>query len=196
MVKRKGRQKKTGPQPYSYYFKILAWYIECSNTYEWKVVRERDSDAGLSMAHEIRETKVDHHHSIRVEVDLLNPVKKVVGGALIIDCFRKVELETDRYPENIRYERRPQDDGGGSLWSRWNEEREHRIASGLVRVDECSFLSLVQVLTSDRTVIIKLHGEEFYRNKARIRSVRWFLEGDPNKQEDLEYAVGQSTAVG
>jgi hypothetical protein len=53
-------------------------------------------------------------------------------------------------------------------------------------------LALVQVLTSGRDVIVELSGEEFYRNTARIRGVNWFTADDPDRQEDLEWAIQQA----
>jgi hypothetical protein len=98
--------------------------------------------------------------------------------------------------KNIQYEKRPQDEAGGVLWSRWDEEHEHRTTTGLLYVDECSFLALVQVLTSGRSVILNLHGHEYYRNTARIKNVGWFTKGDPDVQEDMEWAIQEARGGG
>jgi hypothetical protein len=133
---RRLQRKKTGPRHYAYYFKVLEWYVHCRNDYEWTILRERDESAPRWDQHQIRETKVEHRHYVDVKVELLNPVKKVVGGEVDICTAREVELQTDFYPKNIRYEERPQDQGGGVLWSRWDEEHQNRVASGLLYVDE------------------------------------------------------------
>jgi len=56
-------------------------------------------------------------------------------------------------------------------------------------VDECSFLALVQVLSSSRPVIVELAGQEYYRNSALIKKVGWFTQGDPDHQDELEWAI-------
>jgi len=188
----KGRPKprKTGPQPYTYYLRIFSWHVRCNNSYEWKVTKVRYPT--LCGPSEIREATVEHRHYIDTKVELLNPVKNVVSGSLDIVSSREVKTRTASYPENIENEQRPQDEGGGSLWSRWADDREQKTFNGLVSVDECAFLALLQVLTTGLPVIIDLNGEEFYRNTARIRSVGWFTEGDHDLQDEVKYAIEES----
>ena len=63
-------------------------------------------------------------------------------------------------------------------------------------MDECSYLALVQVLASGRQVIIRLGGDEFYRNTAIIRSVGWFMEGDPDLREEMNGAIEDGMGAG
>ena len=65
-------------------------------------------------------------------------------------------------------------------------------ATGHLRVDECSFLALLQVLTGGRSVILDLSGDEFYRSSALVRSSGWFTEGCSLHAEDLEWAMREA----
>lgn len=196
MARRRRTRRPKGPQPYTYYLGIRAWYVSCHSSYEWKVIDEGDPDGGPFGRPRIRESKSEHHHYLTLMVDLLNPVKKVTGGELSVHSSRRVKLVTDFYPKNIQYEERPQDEGGGVLWSRWDEDHQARHMTGLVRFDDCSFLALIQLLTSGREVVMELTGDEFYRNSASIRSAGWMTPDHPKWREEIEYAVEQSRAHG
>ena len=192
MGKRKSISKKTGPQPYLYFFRIINWHVSCHNRHEWKMVKTRDPAPWEPR--EIRESKVSHSHYISLETELLNPVKKVKYADLEFLSSREVEMKTDTFPKNIRYEERPQDAGGGAMWTRKAEGDGFRTATGVMRMSECSFLALLQLLTSGRTVIVEMNGDEFYRNTAVIRSFGWFTEGHPDSTEEMEDAIRESMA--
>jgi len=185
----KRRKAKTGPQPYRYYFKVLDWFVDCQSDYDWKVVRKQDPKVPRWDGFEIRESEYEHRHYLKVIVELLNPLKQVAGGDFDICTSRKLETRTAVYPKHIQYEKQPQEQGGGALWSHWDDEHQNRVTTGLTYVDECSFLALVQVLTSGRSVIVELGGEAYYRNSALIKRVGWFTEGDPDQEDELAWAI-------
>lgn len=194
--KGKRRRRPRTPRPYHYYFRVNEWYLSCDSDHEWRFLDDETEEDRLFGRTRTRKSSLKHDHYIDCHGDLLNPIKHVTGGELTLHSGREVELITEFFPENIQWEERPHDQGGGVLWSHRREDGESRRVTSFLRVDECSYLALVQILTSGRRVIIKLGGNEFYRNTALIRQVGWFMEGDHDLQEETDGAIEDAMARG